>query len=165
MSCCEIKESSKVWNNTNRAKIFIVSLTIKSTIISLDWIQVKKIKFIVFYSIVTSTKRRTTREMDPLKINLYAKIQVQIIFKFKLKLGQSSGQCYGQVHIHFWNFCSTCILWVIKVDVNLPDSTMHQKLFFLIFPHIWSILNTRVISIIIYNQSWAGIEYSMERLK
>ena len=141
MSCCEIKESSKVWNNTNRAKIFIVSLTIKSTIISLDWIQVKKIKFIVFYSIVTSTKRRTTREMDPLKINLYAKIQVQIIFKFKLKLGQSSGQCYGQVHIHFWNFCSTCILWVIKgpaskVNVNLPDSKMHQKLFSNFYSHL-----------------------------
>ena len=44
--------------------------------------------------------------MDPLKINLYAKIQVQvlIIFKFKLKLGQSSGQCYGQVHIHYLEF-------------------------------------------------------------
>ena len=90
MSCCEIKASSKVWNNTNRAKILIVSLTIKSTIISLDWIQVKKIKFIVFYSIVTST-RRTTREMGPLEINLYAKIEVQvlIIFKFKLKFEES----------------------------------------------------------------------------
>ena len=42
--------------------------------------------------------------MDPLKINLYAKIQVQIIFKFKLKLGQSSGQCYGQVHIDYLEF-------------------------------------------------------------
>lgn len=83
MSCCEIKESSKVWNNTNRAKIFIVSLTIKSTIISLDWIQVKKIKFIVFYSIVTSTKRRTTREMDPLCQNSgpslnYFQVQIEV---------------------------------------------------------------------------------------
>ena len=100
MSCCEIKESSKVWNNTNRAKILIVSLTIKYTIISLDSIQVKKIKFIVFYSIVTSTKRRTTREMDPFKIILYAKIQVQvlIIFKFKFKFGQSSGQSWPSAH-------------------------------------------------------------------
>ena len=135
----------------------------------MDWIQVKKIKFIVFYSIVTSTKRRTTREMGPLKINLYAKIQVQIIFKFKLKLGQSSGQCYGQVHIHYLEFLfdlhfmshhrSDIQGWYMLAELRFATKKI------LIFTHIWSIQNTRVISIIIYNQSWAGIEYSMERLK